>query len=369
MWRLIYIALEMHDAIPSIVVGQGLINARSIECYPVNRTIEYTTSTGMYKLVGVTSLSRIEHTVHDNEVKAWHRLECIDTRPLPIYDLRTYGLKMTRTVRGQYNNVGFLNRRGYYLKTDLNRKIHLSYRYFPSIRFRLFRQHEKIYLLCQDLLLTTGIASHCYTMYELIKTGEAEPQSRESTLVTEPSSGDIERSASESDEDESAEGSSISNGLYSELNHQPGMLSSSDSASSNIRSSFDSPVQSSSESASSNISSSFDFTVQQDFESRLVNASSRCITSESILLGVPVFYSMSSSSIQQESEERASEELLRISCFGDAASVTENDSGVLSNQDSNLVTAGLNRVNESDSGSDDEEGIASSENNVSETSL
>ena len=172
IWRLIYIALDTLDLIPSISIGRTLLAERSIECFPGTRSFPYTSTVGSFKLVGVRRVSRIEYTVHSCVIKPWHRKECVETRPLPIYDLRSYGLKLARTVRGQHN-IGFFNRRGYYLKTDLNRKIHLSYRYFPTLRFRLYGQQDKIFLLCKDLVINTGVTSDCYTMYEVIKTGEA----------------------------------------------------------------------------------------------------------------------------------------------------------------------------------------------------
>jgi len=173
IWRLKYIALDSLDSVPSIVIGRRFIGERSMECFPTKRSVTYTSRAGVFQLVGVKCVSRIEHVVHNYDEKPWHRREWGETtRPLPIYDLRTYGLRLARTVRGQHN-IGFFNRRGYYLKTDLNRKIHLSYRYFPALRFRLYSQQERVFLLCQDLVINMGISSHCYTLYELIRTGDS----------------------------------------------------------------------------------------------------------------------------------------------------------------------------------------------------
>ena len=69
--------------------------------------------------------------------------------------MRDYGLKITRSTRGQHG-AGLFRRRGYYLKTDCNRKVHLTYRYFPTVRFRLYKEEEKIFLLCQDLFIKGG---------------------------------------------------------------------------------------------------------------------------------------------------------------------------------------------------------------------
>lgn len=76
---------------------------------------------------------------------------------------------MARSLRGQHGR-GFFRRRGYYLKSDQNRKLHLTYRYFPTVRFRLFHQKGgRVFLLCQDLHITGGEQTECFTMYEIIK--------------------------------------------------------------------------------------------------------------------------------------------------------------------------------------------------------
>jgi len=168
-WRIIYIALTSLDLIPSLIYPlTPIFNRRITQCFASSRFVNYTSSVGRFKLKGVEQVTRVEFAVFNYAMRPWYRKEYVNFMPIAIFGLRDYGLKMARSPRGQHTR-GFFQRRGSYLKTDENRKIHLTYRYFPTMRFRLFKQGEKIFLLCQDLYLTGGESTECYTMYEIIK--------------------------------------------------------------------------------------------------------------------------------------------------------------------------------------------------------
>ena len=49
IWRVIYIALQALDAVPSITFGRAFFSRKS-ECFPTNRTLQYTSLLGHYML-------------------------------------------------------------------------------------------------------------------------------------------------------------------------------------------------------------------------------------------------------------------------------------------------------------------------------
>lgn len=170
IWRIIYVALHLLDSVPSIVYpAVPLFQSRATECYAASHTVVYMSTKGNFKLKGVEQVGRIEYVVFNFISKPWHKREFGEMIAIPIFTLRNYGLKMARSLRGQHGR-GFFRRRGYYLKSDQNRKLHLTYRYFPTVRFRLFHQKGgRVFLLCQDLHITGGEQTECFTMYEIIK--------------------------------------------------------------------------------------------------------------------------------------------------------------------------------------------------------
>ena len=168
-WRVIYAAFVDYENTPSIIHRYSVrFNQRTAECFPTTRYVRYECSLGEYQLVGVSKASFVEYLVF-NLVKSFHRLSFPRCTHYPIYNIREFGLKTTRSPRGQHNGE-FFRRRGYYLKTLENRKVHITYRYFPTIRFRLFRdsQENRNFLLCQDVFLSSGETVDCYTAYEIV---------------------------------------------------------------------------------------------------------------------------------------------------------------------------------------------------------
>jgi len=168
-WRVIYAALVDYEKTPSIIHRYSTrFNQRTAECFPTSRIVKYECSLGEYQLVGIPKASFVEYLVF-NFLKSFHRRYFPRCVHYPIYNIRDFGLKTTRSPRGQHNGE-FFRRRGYYLKTLENRKVHITYRYFPTIRFRLFRdsQDQRDFLLCQDVFLSSGETVDCYTAYEIV---------------------------------------------------------------------------------------------------------------------------------------------------------------------------------------------------------
>ena len=168
IWRLIYIALSPLDSLPSIVDTSRIYFPRKIECFATTNTIQYSSLRGNFILKGVNQVGRVEYTVFNYTIRPWHRNEYSEIAPYPIFNLRDFGLKLTRSARA-HNGVGNFQRRGYYMKTDENRKVFLTYRYFPTVRFRLYTQGGRTFLLCQDLFIKGGESISCYTMYEIFQ--------------------------------------------------------------------------------------------------------------------------------------------------------------------------------------------------------
>lgn len=199
IWRLIYITLHILDHVPSVVHSpDSFFLQRSSECFPATRSVRYKSSLGNFKLIGVNQVTRVEYTVFNYIMQPYHRKEYIETMPISIILLRDYGLKTTRSVRGQIH-TGFFRRRGYYLKTDENRKVHLSYRYFPTIRFRLYRQCERVFLLCQDIFMNAGETVDCFTMYEIVEDNEQNENGKRADKLDRPLGGDQGQSSSSAD--------------------------------------------------------------------------------------------------------------------------------------------------------------------------
>ena len=186
IWRIIYVALHLLDCVPSVVYpAVPLFHSRPTECYATSHTLVYMSTKGNFKLKGVEQVGRVEYVVFNFVSKPWHKWEFADMIAIPIFTLRDYGLKMARSLRGQHGR-GFFRRRGYYLKTDQNRKLHLTYRYFPTMRFRLFHQKGgRVFLLCQDLHITGGEQTECFTMYEIIKLPDTIPSDDQTATYAE----------------------------------------------------------------------------------------------------------------------------------------------------------------------------------------
>ena len=169
-WRTIYAAFQWYEQAPSIVHRfSARFNQRTVECFPIKRHIRYHCLLGHYRLAGIQNAAFVEYMVFMVQ-RPWHRNEFFNVYSSPIYNVRDFGLKTARSPRGQHNGE-FFRRRGYYLKTMDNRKVHITYRYFPTIRFRLFKNHRdnRDFLLCQDIFLSSGESVDCYTAYEIIK--------------------------------------------------------------------------------------------------------------------------------------------------------------------------------------------------------
>jgi len=169
-WRTIYAAFQWYEQAPSIVHRfSARFNQRTVECFPIKRHIRYHCQLGHYRLAGIQNAAFVEYMVFMVQ-RPWHRNEFFNVYSSPIYNVRDFGLKTARSPRGQHNGE-FFRRRGYYLKTMDNRKVHITYRYFPTIRFRLFKNHQdnRNFLLCQDIFLSSGESVDCYTAYEIIK--------------------------------------------------------------------------------------------------------------------------------------------------------------------------------------------------------
>ena len=178
-WRIICAAFQAYEQSPSIVHRfSARFNQRTVECFPIKRQIRYECQLGHYRLAGIQNAAFVEYMVFMVQ-RPWHRNEFFDVYTSPIYNIRDFGLKTARSPRGQHNGE-FFRRRGYYLKTMENRKVHITYRYFPTIRFRLYKNHRdgRNFLLCQDIFLSSGESVDCYTGYEIIK--ETEPVAVES---------------------------------------------------------------------------------------------------------------------------------------------------------------------------------------------
>lgn len=169
-WRTIYAAFQWYEQSPSIVHRfSARFNQRTVECFPIKRHIRYHCQLGHYRLAGIQNAAFVEYMVFMVQ-RPWHRNEFFNVYSSPIYNVRDFGLKTARSPRGQHNGE-FFRRRGYYLKTMDNRKVHITYRYFPTIRFRLFKNHRdnRDFLLCQDIFLSSGESVDCYTAYEILK--------------------------------------------------------------------------------------------------------------------------------------------------------------------------------------------------------
>lgn len=186
-WRTIYASFHAYEQSPSIVHRfSARFNQRTVECFPMKRQIRYECQLGQYRLSGIQNASFVEYMVFMVQ-RPWHRIDFSNVFNSPIYNVRDFGLKTARSPRGQHNGE-FFRRRGYYLKTLENRKVHITYRYFPTIRFRLFKNHVdgRDYLLCQDIFLSLGESVDCYTAYEIIKESSVPllPADNENDVVT-----------------------------------------------------------------------------------------------------------------------------------------------------------------------------------------
>ena len=167
-WRVVFIAINTLNSIPSIIISsEPDVNPRTTECFPTTRTIHYKCSKGNYTLKGINQVGQVEYIVFNSVLQPWHKREFLNISPLSIFCLKDFGLKQTRNVRRQ-QGAAFFRRRGYYIKTDENRKVHITYRYFPTVRFRLYKQRENAFILCHDIFINAGETTNCYTMYQIL---------------------------------------------------------------------------------------------------------------------------------------------------------------------------------------------------------
>lgn len=167
-WRVVFIAINTLNLIPSIVISpEPNVFPRTTECFPTNRTIQYKCSKGNFTLQGINQVGQIEYIVFNNFLQPWHKREYLSISPLSIFCLKDYGLKQTRNCR-RPQGTAFFRRRGYYIKTDENQKVHITYRYFPTVRFRLFKQRKHAFLLCHDIFVSGGVNTNCYTLYQIV---------------------------------------------------------------------------------------------------------------------------------------------------------------------------------------------------------
>uniref|UniRef100_A0A7M6DQQ2 F-box domain-containing protein n=1 Tax=Clytia hemisphaerica TaxID=252671 RepID=A0A7M6DQQ2_9CNID len=176
-WRIRFATFKTHEETPSIMHRfSSRFNMRTAECFPTKRVVKYQCAMGEYHLVGVQNAALVEYLIFMLP-SPWHRKSFSKIASQPIYNIRHFGLKTARSPRGQHNGE-FFRRRGYYLKTLENRKVHITYRYFPTIRFRLYRNHveNRDFIVCQDIFLSSGESVDCYTAYEIVRVGDYQEQ-------------------------------------------------------------------------------------------------------------------------------------------------------------------------------------------------